>query len=208
MFSWKRIIGWALNGVASAAIIFFFCMRAMQHQAFRKGGEVVEMEVFGATMYTCVVWVVNCQMALSISYFTYIQHIFIWGSIALWYIFLVAYGAIVPTISTTAYKVFIEALAPAPSYWLVTLLVLVAALLPYFAYASIQIRFFPMFHQMIQWIRKDGQTNDPEYCNMVRQRSIRHNTVGFTARLEASKRFEASRRLEASFHIEGRAENL
>ncbi|KAL1373119.1 hypothetical protein HN51_003131 [Arachis hypogaea] len=205
LFSWKRISGWMFNGVASSAIIFFFCINTLQHQAFRKGGQVGEMEVLGATMYTCVVWVVNCQMALSISYFTYIQHIFIWGSIALWYIFLLAYGAITPTISTTAFKVFVEALAPAPSYWIITLLVLVAALLPYFTYASIQMRFFPMFHQMIQWIRKDGQTNDPEYCNVVRQRSIRHNTVGFTARLEASKRFEGSRRMEASFHIEGRA---
>ncbi|KAJ1394716.1 P-type ATPase [Sesbania bispinosa] len=198
LFSWKRILGWALNGVSSAAIIFFFCIRAMEHQAFRKGGEVVGLEVLGATMYTCVVWVVNCQMALSISYFTYIQHIFIWGSIVLWYIFLMAYGAIDPTISTTAYKVFIEALAPAPSYWFVTLLVLIAALIPYFAYASIQMRFFPMYHQMIQWIRKDGQTNDPEYCDVVRQRSIRHTTVGFTARLEASRRYEASKRFDIS----------
>ena len=137
------------------------------------------------------------QMALSISYFTYIQHIFIWGSILFWYIFLLAYGAIDPSFSTTAYKVFIEALAPAPFFWIITLLILIASLLPYFIYASIQMRFFPMYHQMIQWMRNDRQTSDPEYCNVVRQRSIRHTTVGFTARLEASKRFEASRRVEA-----------
>ena len=190
LFSWKRILGWAFNGTLSATMIFFFCILGMEHQAFRKGGEVVGLEELGATMYTCVVWVVNCQMALSINYFTYIQHIFIWGGILFWYIFLLAYGAMDPKISTTAYKVFIEACAPAPSYWLITLLVLVASLLPYFAYASIQMRFFPMFHQMIQWIRNDGQTNDPEYCNVVRQRSIRHTTVGYTARLEASRRFE------------------
>ncbi|KAK7347402.1 hypothetical protein VNO80_21932 [Phaseolus coccineus] len=198
LFSWKRIIGWAVNGVVTSAIIFFFCIHAMEQQAFRKGGEVVELEVLGATMYTCVVWVVNCQMALSITYFTYVQHIFIWGSIIFWYIFLLAYGAIDPSFSTTAYKVFIEALAPAPYFWIITLLILIASLLPYFVYASIQMRFFPMYHQMIQWIRKDGQTSDPEYCNMVRQRSIRHTTVGFTARLEASKRFNASRRVESS----------
>ncbi|XP_027329392.1 putative phospholipid-transporting ATPase 9 [Abrus precatorius] len=207
LFSWKRIIGWALNGVVSAAIIFFFCIRAMEHQAFRKGGEVVGLEVLGATMYTCVVWVVNCQMALSISYFTYIQHVFIWGGILFWYIFLLAYGAIDPSLSTTAYKVFVEALAPAPSYWVITFLIVISSLLPYFAYASIQMRFFPMYHQMIQWIRNDGQTNDPEYCNVVRQRSITHTTVGFTARLEASKRFEASKRSEASKHFEGKSEN-
>lgn len=126
-------------------------------------------------------------MALSITHFTYIQHVFIWGGIFFWYIFLLAYGAMEPSLSTTAYKVLIEACAPAPSYWLITLLVLVASLLPYFAYASIQMRFFPMFHQMIQWIESDGQATDPEYVYVVRQRSLRHITVGFTARFEASK---------------------
>ncbi|KDP20064.1 hypothetical protein JCGZ_05833 [Jatropha curcas] len=185
LFSWLRIFGWAFNGVLSATLIFFFCISAMEHQAFQESGKVAGLEILGTTMYTCVVWVVNCQMALSISYFTYIQHIFIWGGIIFWYIFLLAYGAIDPNISTTAYKVFIEACAPAPSYWLTTLFVLISTLLPYFTYSAIQMRFFPLYHQMIQWIRNDGQTEDPEYCHMVRQRSLRPTTVGFTARIEA-----------------------
>lgn len=168
----------------------------MENQAFRKGGEVADLEVLGATMYTCVVWVVNCQMALSINYFTYIQHLFIWGGILFWYIFLLAYGTMDPSLSTTAYKVLIEACAPAPSYWLITLLVLVASLLPYFTYASIQMRFFPMFHQMIQWIRSDGQTSDPNYVNVVRQRSIKRTTVGFTARFESSCSSGASKNIQ------------
>ncbi|KAL4361368.1 hypothetical protein GQ457_04G015510 [Hibiscus cannabinus] len=188
LFSWFRILAWSFNGVLNATIIFFFCIRAMQHQAFREGGEVAGLEVLGTTMYTCVVWVVNCQMALSISYFTYIQHLFIWGSIVCWYIFLIAYGAMDPDLSTTAYHVFVEACAPAGSYWLLTLLVLIASLLPYFAFSAIQMRFFPVYHQMIQWIRSDGHSDDPEYCRMVRQRSLRPTTVGFTARFEAKSK--------------------
>ncbi|KAL6006940.1 putative phospholipid-transporting ATPase 9 [Asimina triloba] len=186
LFSWLRILGWMLNGVCSAIIIFFFCTKSLEHQAFRKGGEVVGLEILGTTMYTCVVWVANCQMALSVSYFTLIQHLFIWGGIALWYIFLLLYGAMKPSISTTAYKVFIEACAPAPSFWLVTLFVTISALIPYFSYNAIQMRFFPMYHGMIQWIRYEGRADDPEYCHMVRQRSLRPITVGFTARAEAS----------------------
>ncbi|KAI3932909.1 hypothetical protein MKW92_026175 [Papaver armeniacum] len=185
LFSWLRILSWMLNGVCSAIMIFFLCINVLELQAFRKGGEVVGFEILGATMYTCVIWVVNCQMALSVSYFTMIQHLFIWGGIALWYLFLFAYGAMSPLLSTTAYKVFIEALAPAPTYWLVTLFVVIATLMPYFAYSAIQMRFFPMYHQMIQWLRLEGQTDDPEYCHMVRQRSIRPITVGYTARREA-----------------------
>lgn len=159
----------------------------MENQAFRKGGEVVGLEILGATMYTCVVCVVNFQMALSITYFTYIQHIFIWGGILFWYIFLLTYGTINPSLSITAYKVLIEACAPAPSYWLITLLVLVASLLPYLVYASIQMRFFPMFHQMIKWMCNEGHATGPEYVDIVRQRSIRHATVGLMARFKASK---------------------
>lgn len=188
LFSWTRILGWLFNGVLSATTIFFFCIRSMEEQAFRKGGEVVSLDILGTTMYTCVVWVVNCQMAISISYFTYIQHIFIWGGILLWYIFLMAYGAMSPDFSTTAYKVFIEACAPAPSFWLITIFVSISSLVPYFTYAAFQMRFLPLYHQMIQWIRTDGQTDDPEYCHMVRQRSIRPTTVGYTARIEAKSR--------------------
>ncbi|XP_078431010.1 ATPase E1-E2 type family protein / haloacid dehalogenase-like hydrolase family protein [Wolffia australiana] len=185
LFRWRRIIGWVLVGVINALTIFFFCSVALEHQAFRSGGEVVSADLFGAIMYTCVVWVVNCQMAISISYFTLIQHVFVWGSIATWYLFLLAYGAITPSISTSAYRVFSEALAPATSYWLVTLFVVVATLIPYFAYAAIRMRFFPMYHGMIQWMRIEGRCEDPEFCQMVRQRSLRVTTVGFTARREA-----------------------
>ncbi|XP_055809790.1 putative phospholipid-transporting ATPase 9 [Solanum dulcamara] len=182
LFRWRRIIGWMVNGVCSAVIIFFFCITALDPQAFKKDGKVAEFAVVGATMYTCVVWVVNCQMALAISYFTLIQHMVIWGGIALWYIFLLIYGTMSTTFSATAYQIFVEALAPAPFYWIMTILVVISALIPYLAYNAIQTRFFPMYHGMIQWIRYEGRADDPEFCHVVRQRSIRPTTVGFTAR--------------------------
>ncbi|KAF3432268.1 hypothetical protein FNV43_RR27007 [Rhamnella rubrinervis] len=180
-----RILSWMFNGLCSAIIIFFFCTRSLEAQAFNQDGKTAGRDILGATIYTCIVWTVNLQMALAISYFTLIQHIVIWGSIVFWYIFLLAYGALTPSFSTNAYKVFIEALAPAPFYWIITLLVVITTLIPYFSYTALQMRFFPMYHGMIQWIRYEGRSNDPEYCNMVRQRSIRPTTVGFTARVAA-----------------------
>ncbi|MCH91204.1 phospholipid-transporting ATPase 9-like, partial [Trifolium medium] len=185
LFSWRRVLSWMLNGFFSALLIFFFCTKAMELQAFDSEGRTAGREILGATMYTCVVWVVNLQMALSISYFTLIQHIFIWGSIFIWYIFLLIYGAVPQKISENAYKVFIESLAPSPSYWIVTLFVVISTLIPYFSYNAIQMRFFPMYHEMVQWIRYEGKTEDPDYCNMVQQRSLQPTTVGSTARLAA-----------------------
>ncbi|KAI4303737.1 hypothetical protein MLD38_039334 [Melastoma candidum] len=202
LFSWKRILGWAFNGTVSATCIFFFCIRAVEAQAFRKGGEVVGYEILGATMYTCVVWVVNCQIALSISYFTYIQHLFIWGGIVLWYVFVLAYGYLDPYISTTAYMVFVEACAPALSFWLVTLFAVISSLVPYFTYSAIQIRFFPLYHQMIHWVRNDGQANDPEFCRLVKQRSLQPTTVGYSARFEASSKRLDKKPEQATTNIE------
>ncbi|CAH2066222.1 unnamed protein product [Thlaspi arvense] len=188
LFSWKRILGWMFNGFYSAVIIFYLCKSSLQTQAFNNEGKTAGREILGSTMYTCIVWVVNLQMALAISYFTLIQHIVIWISILVWYFFIAVYGELPSRISTGAYRVFVEALAPSLSYWVVTLLVAVSTLMPYFIYSAVQMRFFPMYHGMIQWLRYEGQCNDPEYCDMVRQRSIRPTTVGFTARLEAKKR--------------------
>ena len=126
----------------------------MINQAFRRDGQVVDYEILGATMYTCVVWAVNCQIALSIHYFTWIQHFFIWGSIAFWYIFMVIYGFLPPGVSTTAHKVFVEACAPSILYWLVTLLVVISTLLPYFSYRAFQSRFLPMYHDDIISVRR------------------------------------------------------
>lgn len=184
LFSWRRIFSWMLNGVYSAAVVFFFTTRALQIQAFRRGGELASRDVLGTTMYTCIVWIVNCQMALAVSYFTWIHHLFVWGSIAVWYLFLLIYGSLTPTFSTTAYKIFIEACGPSPSYWVITFFVAVCALIPFVVYSTIQMKFFPMYHELIQGIRLYGK-DDPEYGKMLKMRYSRRSTVGFSARREA-----------------------
>ncbi|KAJ8442146.1 hypothetical protein Cgig2_015487 [Carnegiea gigantea] len=182
LFGWKRILCWTLNGILNATTIFYFCIFSLETQAFRGDGQVVGFEILGATLYTCVVCVVNAQMALAINYFTYIQHLLIWGSILYWYVFLLAFGALDPLISTTAYKVLTEACAPSGSFWLVTLLVSISSLLPYFIYAALWIEFFPLYHQRTELMKATGQLNDPEFCDLVRQRPLTTRTVGYTAR--------------------------
>lgn len=149
LFSWGLILGWMLNGIISSMIIFFLTINTMAGQAFRIDGKVVDYSVLGVTMYSCVVWTVNCQMAISINYFTWIQHCFIWGSIGFWYLFLVIYGSLPPTFATTAFQVFVETSAPSPVCWLALVLVVFSALLPFFSYRAFQIKFRPMYHDII-----------------------------------------------------------
>lgn len=162
-FSWPRILGWMLNGACSAVIIYYITSNSILDQAFRKDGRVAGFDLLGVTMYSCVVWTVNLQLALYLSYFTWIQHLATWGSIALWYVVVTLYGLFPPSISTSAYLVFPEAAAPSPLYWLATLGVIVSALAPYFLFSIVQTTFLPKYHDIVRRgdfeSRRSGSTN-------------------------------------------------
>ncbi|MCO5583198.1 hypothetical protein L7F22_037106 [Adiantum nelumboides] len=185
-FKWNRILGWMVNGVLGSIICFFMVIGIFGRQAFRHDGQTPEFQVFGATMYTAIIWVVNGQLALTTSYFTCIQHLFIWGSVGLWYLFLLVYGLLSPATSTTAYHVLIEALAPSPRFWIATLLVTVACLFPYFAYVVFRRRFSPMDHHILQeMMYLSKHVADPEMWSQERMKAVERATYGFTARVEA-----------------------
>ncbi|XP_022721549.1 probable phospholipid-transporting ATPase 4 [Durio zibethinus] len=188
-FDWYRILGWMGNGLYSSLIIFFLNIIIFYDQAFCAGGQTADMAALGTAMFTCIIWALNCQIALTMSHFTWIQHLLIWGSIVTWYLFLLVYGMVSPTISGNAYQILVEALAPAPIYWSATLLVTVACNLPYMAHISFQRCFHPLDHHIIQEIkyyRKDVE-DDRMWCR-ERSKARQKTKIGFTARVDAKIR--------------------
>ncbi|KAK9025171.1 hypothetical protein V6N11_065067 [Hibiscus sabdariffa] len=188
-FDWYRILGWMANGLLASLIIFILNIVIFYNQAFRAGGQTADMAALGATMFTCIIWSVNIQIALTMSHFTWIQHTTIWGSIAAWYLFLFVYGALPPSISADAYKLLVEALAPAPMYWTATLLVAITCNLPYMTHIAYQRCFEPMDHHIIQEIkyyRKDVE--DQHMWTKERSKARQKTKIGFTARVEAKIR--------------------
>ncbi|KAK0597902.1 hypothetical protein LWI29_029634 [Acer saccharum] len=188
-FDWYRIFGWMGNGVYASVMIFVLNIVIFYNQSFRVDGQTADMAIVGTTMFTCIIWVVNVQIALTISHFTWIQHMFIWGSIAFWYLFLLIYGMTPPTISGNAYQILVEALGPAPIYWVTTLLVTVVCNLLYFAYLAFQRCFKPMDHHIIQEIKyykKDVE--DRHMWHRERSKARQETKIGFTARVEAKIR--------------------
>ncbi|XP_050370284.1 probable phospholipid-transporting ATPase 5 [Argentina anserina] len=195
-FTWSRIIGWILNGIVASIVIFLANIGTIStfdkngivaEKAFNKDGNVADINHLGAMTYTCIVWTVNCQIALIITHFTWIQHLFIWGSILIWYIFLFFYGELPPAISNRGFRILTEALGPAPTYWLVTLLVVVVALLPYFIHISIQRSFYPLDDHVIQemkYCRKDIGNNKLIW-EREQNNSVVMTQIGISARVDA-----------------------
>ncbi|ONK74470.1 uncharacterized protein A4U43_C03F6610 [Asparagus officinalis] len=189
-FSWTRIFGWIGNALFASLTIFILNIYIFLPAAFLGEGQVADIEHLGTIMYTCIIWTVNCQMALIVSRFTWIQHFFIWGSILLWYVFLVAYGVLPVTLSKNNTLLFLEALGPASIYWLATLIVVIVCLLPYSIHASVQRLFYPMDDHVIQEMERcKRDVNDGYAWEKEKKNSKKRAHVGFSARVDAKVRY-------------------
>ncbi|KAL1810608.1 hypothetical protein DCAR_0730319 [Daucus carota subsp. sativus] len=185
-FDWFRILGWMANGLYTSLVIFFVNIGIFHDQAFRSDGQTTDMAAMGTTMFTCIIWAVNCQIAFTMSHFTWIQHIVVWGSVVTWYIFLYLYGLM---LSPHAFRVLEEAVAPAPLYWLTTLLVAVACIIPYLAHISFQRAFNPMDHHIIQEIKYYKQDKeDRSMWRRERSKAKQETKIGFSARVDETMR--------------------
>ncbi|XP_030479940.1 probable phospholipid-transporting ATPase 4 [Cannabis sativa] len=185
-FTWSRIIGWILNGVVSSLVIFLANIYILCPQAFQENGFVADLTHLGAITYTCIIWTVNCQISLIISHFTWIQHLFIWGSILFWYIFLFVYGALSPPYSKGGFRLLVESLGTSPLYWLVTLLAVVVSLLPYFFHIVIQRLFCPMDDHVLQEMKHcNKDVADSVMWQREQDNSKKSTQVGFSARVDA-----------------------
>ncbi|XP_020583665.1 probable phospholipid-transporting ATPase 4 [Phalaenopsis equestris] len=188
-FDWFRIFGWMANGLYSSLIIYFFTISIVNVQAFRADGQTTDMPVVGTIMFTAIIWTVNVQIAMKMSHFTWIQHLFIWGSIATWYIFLLAYGFASPLLSGSEYQILMEALAPAPIYWFSTLFVAAVCNLPYLAHISYQRTFHPMDHHVIQEIKHyKKDVEDQRMWKREKSKAKQKTKIGFSARVDAKIR--------------------
>lgn len=94
-----------------------------------------------------------------------------------------------PDLSGNVYKIFLEALAPSPIYWLSILLVAVACNLPYLAHISFQRSYNPMDHHVIQEIKyykKDVE--DRHMWRREKSKARQETKIGFSARVDAKIR--------------------
>lgn len=155
----RRIVSWMLNGVLQAAVCFFSVVYGYGYGKVpdRKVGRMVGLFTIGTTMYTCVLFVVNIQVALIIQYWTWFHHIFIWGELVVWFLFLFVFGALPTKISGELRRLFVSITATSSSFYQITLLTTVLALLPSFTLHCFLRAFRPSDTQIVQGLEKNAR---------------------------------------------------
>ncbi|XP_064419217.1 phospholipid-transporting ATPase IA isoform X1 [Latimeria chalumnae] len=87
-----------MNGLFHSVILFWFPLKALQHDAVFGNGKAPDYLLFGNIVYTFVVITVCLKAGLETSSWTVFSHIAIWGSIILWVVFFGVYSSLWPAI--------------------------------------------------------------------------------------------------------------
>lgn len=87
-----------LNGLFHSVILFWFPLKALQHDTVFGNGKASDYLLLGNIVYTFVVITVCLKAGLETSYWTLFSHIAIWGSILLWIVFFGFYSTLWPAI--------------------------------------------------------------------------------------------------------------
>ncbi|MCO5569382.1 hypothetical protein L7F22_023094 [Adiantum nelumboides] len=140
------------SGYNQAAICFFSVVYGYGYGKVpdRNVGRMVGLYTIGTTMYTSVLFVVNLQIAMVIQYWTWIHHVLIWGELVVWFFFLLVFGALPTKYSGALQRLFISITATSSSFYRVTLLTTILALLPSFTLHCFFRAFCPSDSQIVQ----------------------------------------------------------
>jgi phospholipid-transporting ATPase len=98
LFNVKVFWLWVFNGMIHSAILFWLPLLICEHDILWMSGRDGGYLVVGNFVYTYVVITVCLKAGLVTNSWTWLTHCAIWGSIVLWFVFIIAYSMFWPTV--------------------------------------------------------------------------------------------------------------
>ncbi|KAM5177703.1 putative phospholipid-transporting ATPase IM [Callospermophilus lateralis] len=147
------------------------------------GQHVADYQSFAVTMATSLVIVVSVQIALDTSYWTVINHVFIWGSIATYFSILFAMH------SNGIYEVFPNQFPFVGNawhslnqkcIWLIILLTTVVSVIPVVTFRFLKMHLYPSLSDQIRWWQKAQKKAKPTSRRRPRTRRSSSRRSGYS----------------------------
>ncbi|XP_015984076.2 probable phospholipid-transporting ATPase IM isoform X5 [Rousettus aegyptiacus] len=155
LFNKRKFFICMAHGIYTSSVLFFIPYGAFYSVAGEDGQHIADYQSFAVTMATSLVIVVSVQIALDTSYWTVINHVFIWGSIATYFSILFTmhsndiFGIFpdqFPFVGNARHSLTQKCV------WLVILLTTVASVMPVVALRYLKVDLFPTLSDQIrQW---------------------------------------------------------
>ncbi|KAM4829760.1 putative phospholipid-transporting ATPase IM [Thomomys bottae] len=165
LFNKRKFFICVAHGIYTSLVLFFIPYGALYNMAGEDGRHVADYQAFAVTMATSLVIVVSVQIALDTSYWTVINHIFIWGSVATYFsvLFTMHSNGVFGIFPNHFPFVGNARQALGQKYiWLVILLATVAAVLPVVAVRWLSMDLYPTPSDRIrQWQKAQNKSRPP-----------------------------------------------
>uniref|UniRef100_A0A8C7DFF7 Phospholipid-transporting ATPase n=1 Tax=Oncorhynchus kisutch TaxID=8019 RepID=A0A8C7DFF7_ONCKI len=172
-FSKTAFFKCALHSVYSSVVLFFIPYAAMYDTVRDDGRDIADYQSFALLAQTCLVITVCIQLCLDMSYWTVVNHFFVWGSLAMYF-----------TVTFTMYSNGTYLIFPAsfpfigtarnslnqPNVWLTILLTSILCVLPVLAYRFLLIQLRPTINDKV----RQAKAAPPPLASRAR---IRHTST-------------------------------
>lgn len=175
-FRWQLLARWLLSSVFQSFIIFYFSI--LTGFGGKAHGKILGQWDVGTLSFSCVVTIVNLQLLLGNSFLTHWHFISIFGSIVIWFLFLLFFTSIY-SFWDAEDNIYGQLIVPVSTldFWLILLLAPVVALAVDLAFEGFRRRFMPYDYQIIQDMEQ-SRSND-----VVSERNEQRPSAELRARL-------------------------
>eukprot|EP01123_Difflugia_compressa_P015039 TRINITY_DN8255_c0_g1_i1.p1 TRINITY_DN8255_c0_g1~~TRINITY_DN8255_c0_g1_i1.p1 ORF type:complete len:396 (+),score=49.76 TRINITY_DN8255_c0_g1_i1:34-1188(+) len=161
-FNYVRFFGWFLNSIYCSLIIFYSIYLSFEDHLsssiLSASGRPYGFWAFSIYLSGITVVISNLKIFLNIDVHHLRTHAIIYGSIIIWFAYIVAYSYSAnalaqPEIEGVLFRVFNDAY-----FWLLLIILTIASLLPEFVYNRIKSEFFPYPYQIIKELEHDQKS--------------------------------------------------
>ncbi|KAJ1335373.1 phospholipid-transporting ATPase [Microdochium nivale] len=154
-FTLRTFILWISNAVYHSIILYIFGELLWYGDLKLNDGTIAGHWVWGTAMYAAVLATVLGKAALITTNWTKYHIMAIPGSMAIWYVFVVAYAYVAPMVGVSKeYHGLVPKLFANPVFWLQTVALPILCLLRDFAWKYAKRMYYPQTYHHIQEIQK------------------------------------------------------
>ncbi|CAJ0929263.1 unnamed protein product, partial [Ranitomeya imitator] len=131
MLQWLPFLYWTALGAFEGLVFFFGVYFLFQNPSLDGNGQVFGNWSFGTTVFTTLVFTVTLKLALDTRYWTWLNHLVIWGSLAFYVIFSIFWGGIIwPFLRQQRMYFVFSHMLTSVSVWLAIILLIFISLYP------------------------------------------------------------------------------
>ncbi|XP_019896180.1 phospholipid-transporting ATPase ID isoform X5 [Esox lucius] len=185
LFNKRQFFLCTLQGIVTSFLLFFVPYGAFSLGVRADGLHLSDQQSFAVTIATSLVIVVSVQIGLDTYYWTAVNHLFVWGSLAVYFAILLAMQSdglfsIFP--SQFPYIGTARSCLAQWSVWLVILLTTAVCVLPGMAVRFLKTDLYPTLTDKVRRLQKASRKQGPREQNLrrVRRTSSRRSGYAFS----------------------------